>query len=127
MTRPKSGSDIRRTIVDLSWHKGHSVDDGISNKVYLGTEFKLHYPSVDSVCGPGAATLKADISRAFKHIPIDPGGLVLLGLKHNKLHLGLKTQFGYCFRSNFFHRISHSIPFIMNKMVTEVYRIILII
>ena len=49
MTRPKSGSEVRRTIVDLSCPKGYSVNDGISNKNYLGTEFELYYPSVDSI------------------------------------------------------------------------------
>ena len=73
MTRPKSGSEVRRTIVDLSWPKSHSVNDGISNKAYLGMEFELHYPSVDSIIptinelGPGASIFKVDISRAFRH------------------------------------------------------------
>ena len=40
MTSPKSGSEVR-TIVDLSWPKGDSVNDGISNKTYLGSEFIL--------------------------------------------------------------------------------------
>ena len=32
MTRPKSGSEVRRTIVELRWPKGHLVNDGITNK-----------------------------------------------------------------------------------------------
>ena len=49
MTWPTSGSKVRRTIVDLSWPKDHSVNDGVSKNTYLGTEFSLHYPSVDSI------------------------------------------------------------------------------
>ena len=49
MTRPKSGSEVRRTIVDLSWPKGHLVNDGLSKNTYLGTPFSRHYPSVDSI------------------------------------------------------------------------------
>ena len=29
MTRPKADSDVRRTIIDLSWPKGHSVNAGV--------------------------------------------------------------------------------------------------
>ena len=75
MTRPKSGSEFRRTIVDLSWSKGYSVNDGISNKTYLGTEFQLHYPSVDTIIqilGPVASIFKVKVSRVFRHIPTDP-------------------------------------------------------
>ena len=61
MTRPKSNSAVRRTIIDLSWAKGSSVNDGVSKITYLGTDFQLHYPSVDLVfrtlnqLGAGAA------------------------------------------------------------------------
>ena len=49
MTRPKSNLAARRTIIDLSWPKGHSLNDGVSKTSYLGTEFELQYPSVDSI------------------------------------------------------------------------------
>ena len=122
MTRPKSGFEVRRTIVDLSWPKGHSVNDGVSNSTYLGTPFSLRYSSVDSIIrtlnqiGPGASIFKVDISHAFCHVPIDPGDIDLLGLQHrDKLYLDLKTPFGYRLGSNFFQKISDSIRFIMNK------------
>ena len=35
ITRPKSGSEVRKTFVDFSWPKGHSINDGVSNKAYL--------------------------------------------------------------------------------------------
>ena len=41
MTRPKADSDVRRTILDLSWPKGHSVNDGVGKHSYLGTDFQL--------------------------------------------------------------------------------------
>ena len=50
--------------------------------------------------GPGASIFKVDISRAFRHVPIDPGDIDL---------------FGYRLGSNFFQKISDSIRFIMNK------------
>ena len=49
MTRDKSDSNSRRTIMDLSFSKGLSVNDGVLNNTYLRTKFSMHYPSVDSI------------------------------------------------------------------------------
>ena len=49
MNREKSGSDSRRAIIDLSFPKGLSVNDGVVKNSYLGTDFQMHYPSVDSI------------------------------------------------------------------------------
>ena len=46
MTRDKSDSNSRRTIMDLSFPKGLSVNDGVLNNT---TKFSMHYPSVDSI------------------------------------------------------------------------------
>ena len=99
--------------MDLSWPKGHSVHDGVSKNTDLGTEFSLHYPSVDSIIrtlyqfGPWVSIFKVDISRAFHHIPIDPGDIDLLGLQHrDKLYPDLKTPFSYRLGSIFFFRKS---------------------
>ena len=49
-------------------------------------DFVLAYPSIDNVTdevlkpGRGCQIFKVDISRAFCHVPIDPGDLDLLGL-----------------------------------------------
>ena len=49
MTRPKHDSCKHRTILDLSWPKGASVNAGVTPDVYLGTYFKLTYPSIDHI------------------------------------------------------------------------------
>ena len=49
MTREKSESNSRRTIMDLSFPKGLSVNNGVLKDTYLGTDFLMHYPSVDSI------------------------------------------------------------------------------
>ena len=49
MTRPKHNSCKRRTILDLSWPKGVSVNGGVTPDVYLDTYFKLTYPSIDHI------------------------------------------------------------------------------
>ena len=87
MVRDKQDSDNKRTIMDLSWPKGQSVNDGVCKDIYLGTSYILKYPSVDSITaslrslGPAAMIYKIDISRAFRQIKIDPGDMDLLGIK----------------------------------------------
>ena len=117
LTREKPGSDTRRTIIDLSWPKLHSVNDGVLNNEYLGTEFQLHYPSIDDFVkrvvqlGPACKLFKIDISRAFRHLRIDPGDIDLLGLKHKgQVFVDLSLPFGYCLGSIFsenqpFHKV----------------------
>ena len=57
-----------------------------------------------------------DISRAFRHIRINPGDIDLLGLQHRgKLYLDLSLPFGFRFGAYFFSKISDSVRFIMNK------------
>ena len=86
MTHEKSNSDNRRVIIDLSWPIGESVNAGVTPDKYLGVDFILSYPSVDNIVakvlklGKGCQIFKVDISRAFCHVPIDPGDLDLLGL-----------------------------------------------
>ena len=116
MTREKSGSDKRRNISDLSWPKGLSVNDGVTKDWYLGTQFEMHYPLVDHIVdqlnqlGPAAEIFKVDISRAFRHIRIDPGDIDLLGLK---IFIDLSLPFGFRFGSFFFSKVSGAIRYIM--------------
>ena len=77
MTRDKSSSDKRRVIIDLSWPKGQSVNSGVDSDRYLNVDFVLTYPSIDNITdevlklGRGCQIFKVDISRAFRHVPID--------------------------------------------------------
>ena len=48
ITRHKPDSDKRRVIIDLSWPDKASVNYFTSSNNYLGTAFKLHYPSIDT-------------------------------------------------------------------------------
>ena len=99
LTRDKPNSDNKRVILDLSFPQGKSVNDGVSKDIYLNTFFELNYPSVDTVenrlkmLGSEALLYKVDISRAFRHIRIDPGDLDLLGLKHDQLFLDCTLPF----------------------------------
>ena len=93
MTRDKPDSDTRRTIVDLSWPKGQSVNSEVQKDKYLGSEFVLNYPSVDDIVkrvielGPGSLLCKVDIIRAFRQLKVDPGDITLLGLKLDSYYI----------------------------------------
>ena len=68
---PKSSSDERRVIVDLSWpiNEG-SVNSGISKESYLEKKIEAHYASVELVCkmvihsGTGSLIYKRDLHQA---------------------------------------------------------------
>ena len=101
MTREKTDSNVRRTIVDLSWPDSCSVNDGVLRDEYLGSKFLLHYPSVDDIVtklnelGPGSLMFKIDISRAFCQLKVDPGDIDLLGLKQEGYFIDQSVPFGY--------------------------------
>ena len=115
MTREKQNSASRRTIMDLSWPKGFSVNDAIHKCKYLDSYFTLQYPSIDHIIekiiiiGPWALLYKVDISRAFRHIHIDPGDIDLLGLHHKHTYLDGPMPFRYCLRFGIFERCSNAI------------------
>ena len=76
LTRPK---DLykRRVIVDLSYGDGDAVNKMTEKGVYEGQAFTLQSPSLDHVLQQilqlnKPKLIKADISRAFRNVPIDP-------------------------------------------------------
>ena len=98
MTREKLDSDSRRTIMDLSFPKGLSVNDRVMKNAYLDTNFQMRYQCEDflNTIGRSAHILKVNISQAFRRIHMDPGDMNLLGLQHRgKLFLDLSLPFGF--------------------------------
>ena len=79
LTREKPNSSNRRVILELSFPVGQSVNDGVAKDKYLNSYFELKYPSVDDIVyklkqlGTNALLYKIILSRAFRHIRIDPG------------------------------------------------------
>ena len=73
--------------MDLSWPPEQSVNAGVKKDIYLDTIYSLHYPSIDSITealvklGPAAQLYKVDISRAFRHLRVDPADIDLLGFQ----------------------------------------------
>ena len=88
--------------MDLSWPKGASVNNGVAKDVYLSTQYELKFPSVDLITnslrnlGPSVQMFKIDISRAFRHIKVDPGDIDLLGIKfENQYFLDCSLAFRF--------------------------------
>ena len=121
MTRAKQNSDKRRTIVDLSWPKNASVNGALQKNVCLGSHLILKYPSLVDITrelrklGPGALIYKVNISKAFRHIRIDPGDIDLLGIRHKNLFLDRSLPFGFRHGSRIFERCSDAIRYIMKN------------
>ena len=120
MTRAKQDSDKKRTIMDLSWPPGQSVNAGVKKDIYLNTAYSLHYPSIDNITealvklGPAAQLYKVDISRAFRHLRIDPADIDLLGFQvDGRQFIDVSTPLGFRHGSLFFQRCSEAIRYIM--------------
>ena len=100
MTRSKPNSDRRRVIVDLSWPHGASVNAGIDKASYLDSAFELTFPTVDDITselkrlGRGAHIYKVDVSRAFRHVKVDPRDYDLLGLYWGAITSTLASRSG---------------------------------
>ena len=126
MTREKPGAPHRRVIIDLSFPSGEAVNSNISKESYLGTDFILTLPSIDTITnkvrkfGKGSLLYKIDISRAFRHVKIDPRDYFLLGLRHQDYYLDTCLPFGFRHGSGIFQRLSDAIRFIMKSQGYDV-------
>ena len=106
-------------IIDLSYPYYHSLNAGVCKDQYLNKDFLLTLPSIDTITnkiiklGRGSLIYKVDISRAFRHVKIDPSDYHLLGLKLDQYYLDSCLPFGFRHGSSIFQRLSDAIRFIM--------------
>ena len=121
ITREKPESDNRRVTVDLSWPRGQAVNSVFASDTYMGTQFLLTYPSVDDITtkvislGQGSKLYKLNISRAFRHINMDPSDYNKLGLKWGLFFFDTGLPFGFRHGSTIFQRVSDVVQFIMRQ------------
>ena len=114
MTRNKPNSDRRRVITDLSWPLGSSVNSGIDKNTFLDDPFMLMFPTVDDITselkhlGRGTLLYKIDVSRAFRHAKVDPGGYDLRGLDWHHAYVDTCVPFGTRHGSQIFQLLSAS-------------------
>ena len=134
MSRDKPDSENRRIIIDLSWPAEASVNYFTKGNFYLGTVYKLQYPTVDNITesllrlGSEAVIYKIDLSRAFRQLRIDPCDYHLLTLKWGS-HFFADTfcPFGHrsgsmmCSRlSDFFRYIMFNHGFVVYTYVDDI-------
>ena len=114
MTRHKPNSENRRVILDLSWPRDESVNAGVDKNGYMGSEFKLTLPTIDDLTqelvkiGKGANIFKVDVSRAFRHLNLDPRDYDLLGINWGVMFIDTRIPFGRRHGSQFFQRNSET-------------------
>ena len=119
LTREKPGASHRRVIVDLSFPHGNSVNNGVQSDKYLGTPFLLTLPTINNITNQvkklskGCHLYKIDLSRAFRHVKLDPNEYNLLGLKLNNLYIDICLLFGFRHGSALCQRLSDAVRFIM--------------
>lgn len=124
---PKSGSEERRVILDLSFPHGISVNDGIDKNRYLDERVELHYPNVDNFIeiikskGRFCLMFKRDLKRAYRQIPIDPKDYSLVGFSwkghyfvDRVLPMGLTSSAYIC------QRVTNAVNFIVKKQGVDV-------
>ena len=84
-------------IVDLSF----PVNAGVQSDIYLDTPFLLTLPTIDNITnkvrklGKACHLYKIDLSRAFRHVKLDPKDYNLLGLRLNGLYIDSCLPFGF--------------------------------
>ena len=126
LTRDKPGAPHRRVIVDLSYPEGMSVNAGVNSDTYLETPFLLTLPTLDSITqkvkenGKGSLLYKIDLSRAFRHIKLDPKDYNLLGLFLDGIYYDSCLPFGFKHGSGIFQRISDAVRYIMSQLGFQV-------
>ena len=121
MTRHKPNSDTRQVILDLSWPRGESVNAGVEKDGYMGADFKLKFPTIDDLTqelvkiGKGAHIFKVDVSRAFRHLNVDPMDYDLLGVNWGDTYIDTRIPFGSGHGSQFFQCTSDAVRHILRQ------------
>ena len=85
----------------------------------IGTNFILSLPNIDTITtkvrknGKGSLPFKIDISRAFRHVKIDPREYPLLDLSLDKYYFDTCVPFDYRHGPAIFQRLTDAIRYIM--------------
>ena len=112
---PKSTPSEWRLILDLSFPRQHSVNDGIPKELC-----SLQYPTVDEAIGhilrlgKGGLLAKADIKHAYRNIPIHPQDRHLLGMQwEGELYIDMVLPFGFRSAPKIFTAVADMAEWIM--------------
>ena len=116
MTRPKKGSKFRRVIIDLSWPRGYSINDGISTTEYIDGPLTISLPTHDDMeravvrAGRGAFLYKTDLSRGYRQLRVDPFDWPYLSFRHGESNfMDICPPFGLRSSAMAMQRVSQAI------------------
>ena len=120
LTRPKKESKERRVIIDLSYPRGHSVNDGIVKNFYMGEPMAFTLPSVLDMAslvarlGSNTYLWKCDLARAYRQMRLDPLAYPLMGIRHKgKWFVDICPPFGCRMSGGSQQRISNAVCYLM--------------
>ena len=121
-SQPKKDSESRRFIMDMSFPKNESVNDGIPKDTYMGLNITLKYPTVDVVARKifsisiNCKAYKKDLDRAFRQMPVDPGDYSLLCFQwQGKFYFDKVLTMGQCSAPYICQRVNSAFPYVMRK------------
>ena len=122
MTRPKKDSRFRRVILDLSWPRGFSINDGISKKNYIDGPMTISLPTHDDMeravvsAGRGAYMYKTDLSRGYRQLRVDPLDWPYLSFTHNGQHfMDICPPFGLRSSAMAMQRVSQALVYLHGR------------
>ena len=123
MTVPKKESNKRRVIIDLSYPKGASVNDGVAKNFFQGRELSYTLPSAADLSalllamGPGSFIWKADLERAYRQLRSDPLDYPLMGISHKgRTFIDVCPSFGCRGSAAAQQRVARAVCFLMRNM-----------
>ena len=112
---PKSTEGEWRLILDLSYPKGASVNDGISD-----SDAHVQYLNLDTVIekivegGRGTLLSKFDVAHAYRNVPINEEDRPLLGMQwRGKFYVDLTLSFGGRSAPRIFSSVAEVLRFIL--------------
>ena len=116
MTRPKRDSFFRRVIIDLSWPRGLSVNDGISRTDYIDGPLTISLPVPEDMeravvrAGRGSFMYKTDLSRGYRQLRVDPLDWPFLSFRNASAHfMDICPPFGLRSSAIAMQRVSQAI------------------
>ena len=122
MTRPKKDSRFRRVIIDLSWPRGQSVNDGISKTEYIDGPMTISLPTPDDMeraivqVGRGAFLYKTDLARGYRQLRVDPLDWPLLSFQHEaQCFMDICPPFGLRSSAMAMQRVSEALVFLHGR------------
>lgn len=120
MTRPKKGSTDRRIIVDLSFPPGVAVNDGIDPTNHFGVDVSYTLPTILDLInrlqnqGKGAYLWKADLTRAYRQLRVDPLDTLLGICTNGQFYLDLCPPFGCRSSAAICKKMANALIYIMS-------------